>query len=73
MLYLKERRMTTMFENCKKCIPPKRQPGCHDKCPDYIKDKKEHDEFKKKIREKNSVPEASIFLDYRLLYTPIQR
>lgn len=29
--------------------------------------------FEKKIREKNGVPEASIFLDYRLLYTPIQR
>ena len=29
--------------------------------------------FEKKIREKNGVPETSIFLDYRLLYRPIQR
>ena len=29
--------------------------------------------FEKKIREKHGVPETSIFLDYRLLYRPIQR
>ena len=29
--------------------------------------------FEKKIREKHGVPETSIFLDYRLLYPPIQR
>lgn len=29
--------------------------------------------FEKKIREKHGVPESSIFLDYRLLYPPIQR
>lgn len=44
-----------MFESCKSCVPPKRKPGCHDKCPDYIKDKKEHDEFKKKIWEKKKI------------------
>lgn len=21
---------------CKDCVPPKRHPGCHDHCPDYI-------------------------------------
>ena len=47
-----------MFENCRKCVPPKRHSGCHDKCPDYIKDKKEHDEFKKKIWEKKKIEKA---------------
>lgn len=23
------------FECCHICVPPKRCPGCHDRCPDY--------------------------------------
>jgi hypothetical protein len=23
------------FECCQCCVPPKRHPACHDKCPDY--------------------------------------
>lgn len=23
------------FECCQNCVPPKRQPGCHDRCPEY--------------------------------------
>ena len=25
------------FEECTKCVPPKRYPGCHSTCPDYAK------------------------------------
>lgn len=51
-----------MFDNCKTCIPPKRHPGCHDKCPDYIKDKKEHEEFKNKVwEEKRKVGDVSTY------------
>ena len=28
---------------CKGCVPPKRYPGCHDHCPEYIEAKKKHD------------------------------
>lgn len=33
---------------CKDCHAPKRYPGCHDKCPEYQKDKAIHDELKEK-------------------------
>jgi hypothetical protein len=39
------------FECCHVCKPPKRSPGCHSKCPEYLKQKKlwdEHQEAKNK-------------------------
>lgn len=37
-----------MIYSCKGCIPPKRYPGCHDHCPEYLEAKKKHDEEKAK-------------------------
>ena len=34
------------FECCHVCKAPKRYPGCHDKCPDYIKQKAKWEDFK---------------------------
>lgn len=31
---------------CKGCVAPKRHPGCHDHCPEYIAEKEEHDRIK---------------------------
>lgn len=31
------------FECCYGCEPPKRYPGCHAKCEDYLKAKEEHE------------------------------
>ena len=28
---------------CYGCVAPKRYPGCHDRCPEYIKEKAAHD------------------------------
>lgn len=28
---------------CKGCVAPKRHPGCHDHCPEYIAEKAEYD------------------------------
>lgn len=28
---------------CKGCVAPKRHPGCHGSCSDYIREKAEHD------------------------------
>ena len=28
---------------CHGCMAPKRYPGCHDVCPDYLKEKAAHD------------------------------
>lgn len=35
-----------MFECCQKCVAPKRHPGCHDHCPEYIEARAEFDEKK---------------------------
>lgn len=29
---------------CKECVAPKRHPGCHDRCQEYIKEKTKHNE-----------------------------
>lgn len=29
---------------CKDCVAPKRHVGCHGTCPEYLKEKAEHDE-----------------------------
>lgn len=37
---------------CRNCVAPKRYPGCHGKCQEYIAEKEDYDkkmaEFKKK-------------------------
>ena len=35
-----------MIYCCKDCVAPKRYPGCHDHCPEYIADKARHDKEK---------------------------
>jgi hypothetical protein len=35
-----------MIYCCKDCVAPKRQPGCHGSCPEYISEKAEHDRIK---------------------------
>lgn len=32
-----------IFKSCKDCHAPKRYPGCHDKCLDYLNEKAEYD------------------------------
>ena len=41
---------------CLGCVAPKRHPGCHDHCPEYIKEKNKYNEeraaaYKKKLIE----------------------
>lgn len=36
---------------CYGCVPPKREPGCHSTCPEYLKQKAEHDALKAKADE----------------------
>ena len=38
------------FEACHYCKPPKRYPGCHDHCPDYLGPKAAYDEKRKQAR-----------------------
>ena len=34
---------------CNGCVPPKRYPGCHDHCHEYIEEKKKHDAERERI------------------------
>lgn len=45
---------------CRHCVPPKRYPGCHDHCPDYIEERAEFDELKA-IEEKKKAVRQSIY------------
>lgn len=42
--------MADWFEACRRCKPPKRKPGCHDHCPDYLIPKAAYDEKRKQAR-----------------------
>lgn len=36
---------------CKDCVPPKRHPGCHGTCDEYLNEKAERERLKDKARE----------------------
>lgn len=38
---------------CKDCVAPKRRPGCHGVCPEYLYEKALWEEEKKVIREEH--------------------
>lgn len=54
------------IECCRYCIPPKRHSGCHDKCEEYIKQKKQLEE--EKIELKKSMPPSISRYDYDEIY-----
>lgn len=35
-----------MFKSCMNCVAPKRHPGCHASCPEYIAERAEYDRLK---------------------------
>lgn len=45
--------MTTFC--CKGCVAPKRYPGCHDRCPEYLKQKAEYQERKAAYDKKKKI------------------
>lgn len=40
---------------CKGCVAPKRNPGCHGTCPEYIEQKAEHDRLKAIENQKRAI------------------
>lgn len=40
---------------CKDCVAPKRYPGCHAQCPEYIAEKAEHLKLKEEWDRKNKI------------------
>lgn len=47
-----------MFECCRKCKPPKRTPGCHDRCPEYKQAKLEYNTKKEEIDRQRRIRNA---------------
>lgn len=49
------------FECCRVCVAPKRYPGCHGKCPEYLEERARYDALKaaddKKRRTRNALIE----------------
>lgn len=46
--------------SCKWCKPPKRHPGCHSTCPEYLSEKEEYDSKMAAYKKKNKTE-----MDYR--------
>ena len=40
---------------CKGCVAPKRYPGCHDRCPEYIEQKAQFNAEKEAQRKKKQI------------------
>lgn len=47
----------TIF-SCRYCTAPKRHPGCHSTCPEYLKDKAEHERRKEQLDKERAVQNA---------------
>lgn len=43
---------------CNGCVPPKRNPGCHGRCPEYLAEKAEYDRLMAQDREKRDIGNA---------------
>lgn len=43
---------------CNGCVPPKRNPGCHGNCPEYLAEKAEYDRLMAQDREKRDIGNA---------------
>lgn len=42
--------MANYFEECHHCVAPKRHPGCHDHCPEYLEAKAAYDKKRQEAR-----------------------
>lgn len=38
--------MGNIIKCCRYCVAPKRYPGCHGTCPEYLKERAEYDRLK---------------------------
>ena len=43
---------------CRYCVAPKRHPGCHSRCSEYIAEKAKHDEEKAAVDKKKLIEQG---------------
>ena len=53
-----------MVRVCKGCVSPKRYPGCHDHCPEYLAERAEYDRLKEADYKKRQT--IGLLVDQRL-------
>lgn len=56
-----------MIHCCKDCVPPKRHPRCHIDCPEYLAEKKAHEQALSERHKKNE-PLFGI-IDYQVQFS----
>lgn len=44
-----------MIYSCMYCVAPKRHPGCHGSCPEYLADKAKHDREKAEMDKQRAI------------------
>ena len=59
--------------SCKDCVAPKRHPGCHDKCPEYLEQKAKYEEIKEAERKWKEVRGGLIDQRNNLYYEAMKR
>lgn len=58
---------------CKNCVQPKRHPGCHSNCPEYLKEKAAYDELKKAADQKCAISAGITAKKLDTFYKSIKR
>ena len=53
------------IHSCKDCVAPKRYPGCHGSCAEYLTEKAEHDRLKAEYDKRERIS-AAIYSDRSL-------
>lgn len=44
--------------SCKNCVPPKRHPGCHGTCPEYLGEKETYEFHMEEYRKQHNLSNA---------------
>jgi hypothetical protein len=57
-----------MINCCYGCVAPKRFPGCHGTCPEYLAEKEEHDRIKAQRDRERDITGAIVGDQMRKVY-----
>lgn len=53
---------------CKGCVAPKRYPGCHDHCPEYLEEKAAYEAKKSVLDKEKAVTNAILYQRGKAVY-----
>ena len=61
-----------MIMCCRGCVAPKRYPGCHGSCPEYIAEKSEHERLKDAYEKRGRIGGAIAFERSKKVYKALR-